>query len=72
VSFHLIVTKRHNINKFIFFVPQTKTLGTFISMLSYNGRVMFGISTDHRLIPDPEVILGAFQSEVDNLINLTK
>jgi len=60
------------ISKFIFFVPPSRTLGHFISMLSYNGRVMFGITSDQRLIPDPEVILEAFKTEVDNLTALTQ
>jgi len=62
----------NTISKFIFFVPPSRTLGNFISMLSYNGRVMFGISSDQRLIPDPEAILEAFKTEVDNLTALTQ
>jgi len=61
----------NNVTKFLFFVPPSRTLGSFISILSYNGRVMFGMSTDHRLIPDPQMILEGFKLEVDNLVNLT-
>jgi len=58
------------ITKFLFFVPPSSTLGHFVSILSYNGKVMFGMSSDSRLIPDPEVILQAFRTEVENLVLL--
>jgi len=52
----------------MFWVPQTGSIGMGISILSYNGRVHFGLITDAKLVPDPENIIRRFSKELDKLI----
>ena len=42
-----------------------------ISILSYNGRVHFGLMTDARLVPDPEQVIGYFAGEFEKLVLMT-
>jgi diacylglycerol O-acyltransferase / wax synthase len=55
----------------MFWVPQTGSIGMGISILSYNGRVHFGLMTDAKLVPDPEHIIGRFAAEFEKLLLLT-
>lgn len=52
----------------MFWVPQTGSIGMGISILSYNGRVHFGLITDAKLVPDPENIIRRFSAELEKLI----
>lgn len=52
----------------MFWVPQTGSIGMGISILSYNGRVHFGLITDAKLVPDPENIIRRFSGELEKLI----
>ena len=54
-----------------FWVPQSGGIGLGISILSYDGRIQFGIITDARRVPDPERIVGRFGEEFDKLMWLT-
>ena len=47
----------------LFWVPQTGDLGMGVSILSYAGKVQFGLITDAALTPDPEAIVSRFTEE---------
>ena len=51
-------------------VPQTGSIGIGISILSYNGRVHFGLITDGKLIPDPDAVTRRLGAEFDKLLYL--
>jgi WS/DGAT/MGAT family acyltransferase len=48
------------LREMMFWVPQTGSIGVGISILSYNGRVHFGLIADAKLIPDPEDFIRRF------------
>ena len=54
----------------MFWVPQTGSIGIGVSILSYNGRVHFGLIADAKLIPDPDAVIRRFGSEFDKLLYL--
>ncbi|MEO6102153.1 MAG: WS/DGAT domain-containing protein, partial [Pseudoxanthomonas sp.] len=54
----------------MFWVPQTGSIGLGISILSYNGRVHFGLIGDAKLVPDPDAIIQRFQPEFEKLLYL--
>jgi diacylglycerol O-acyltransferase / wax synthase len=55
------------IDKVMFWVPQSGHLGLGISILSYDGGVMLGITTDAGLVPDPERIVENFKVEFESV-----
>ena len=54
----------------MFWVPQTGSIGIGVSILSYNGRVHFGLIADAKLIPDPDAVIRRFGPEFDKLLYL--
>ena len=54
----------------MFWVPQTGNIGIGISILSYQGRVHFGLLGDGRLMPDPDAVIGRFRPEFEKLLYL--
>jgi len=54
----------------LFWVPQSGDIGMGVSILSYDGKVQFGLISDHNLVPDPERIVERFASEFDKLLML--
>lgn len=54
----------------MFWVPQTGSIGIGLSILSYNGKVHFGMIVDAKLIPDPRAITKRFADEFDKLVYL--
>lgn len=54
-----------------FWVPQSGGIGMGVSILSYNGKVQFGIITDKGLVPDPEAIIAHFGDEFEHLVLAT-
>ena len=54
----------------IFWVPQSGAIGLGISILSYDGKVFFGVIGDRRLVPDPDQIIGRFRLEFEKLLYL--
>lgn len=52
----------------LFWVPQSGDIGIGVSILSYDGKVQFGIITDRNLVPDPERIVARFAREFDKLL----
>jgi hypothetical protein len=51
-----------------FWVPQSGGIGMGISILSYDGRIQFGLITDAGLVPDPHRIVERFGDEFDKLM----
>jgi len=51
-----------------FWVPQSGGIGMGVSILSYNGKVQFGVITDEGLVPDPEEIIRHFGDEFEKLV----
>jgi diacylglycerol O-acyltransferase len=49
-------------------VPQAGEIGMGVSILSYNGRVQFGLITDRTMVDDPEQIVSRFAVEFDKLL----
>jgi hypothetical protein len=58
------------VNQLLFWVPQAGSIGTGVSMLSYAGKVQFGVIADRRLIPEPAHLTDAFTSEFHRLQQL--
>jgi hypothetical protein len=49
-------------------VPQSGDIGIGVSILSYNGKVQFGLVTDRHFVTDPEKIVSRFQPEFEKLV----
>ncbi|MFN8173638.1 MAG: wax ester/triacylglycerol synthase family O-acyltransferase [Solirubrobacteraceae bacterium] len=47
--------------------PCSGNMSMSVSILSYHGEVTVGLMTDAGLVPDPDTILDAFDSELDSL-----
>jgi diacylglycerol O-acyltransferase / wax synthase len=58
------------VSQVLFWVPQAGTIGTGVSMLSYNGRVQLGVISDRQLIPKPEELVAGLGKEFDRLVLL--
>jgi WS/DGAT/MGAT family acyltransferase len=59
------------IREMMFWVPQTGSIGIGLSILSYNGRVHFGLIADAKLIPDPHAVIQRFGAEFEKLLYLS-
>jgi WS/DGAT/MGAT family acyltransferase len=59
------------LKEMMFWVPQTGSIGIGISILSYNGRVHFGLIADAKLIPDPDAVIRRFGPEFEKLVYLS-
>jgi hypothetical protein len=51
-----------------FWVPQSGTIGVGISVLTYAGRVHFGVIADRNLIDDPAALAERFGPEFEQLL----
>jgi diacylglycerol O-acyltransferase len=58
------------VEKLMFWVPQSGDIGLGLSILTYAGRVQFGLITDTGLCPDPEAITANFAPEFEKLLLL--
>ncbi|RYI01659.1 MAG: DUF1298 domain-containing protein, partial [Acetobacteraceae bacterium] len=58
------------LREIMFWVPQTGSIGLGISILSYRGKVHFGLITDARLVPDPDGVIRHFGEEFEKLLYL--
>src|SRR3546814_6365403 len=58
------------LHEMMFWVPQTGSVGVVVSIMSYNGRVHFGLIADARLIPDPDSVIRRFGGEFEKLLYL--
>ena len=59
------------VRELMFWVPQNGTIGMGLSILSYNGRVHFGLIADAKRVPDPEPIVERFVHEFEKLALIT-
>jgi diacylglycerol O-acyltransferase / wax synthase len=59
------------IDEMMFWVPQSGSIGLGISILSYNGRVHFGLICDALRIPDPAAIIARIRPEFEKLLYAT-
>lgn len=59
------------LEEMMFWVPQTGSIGLGLSILSYNGRVHFGLIADAKLIPDPDAVIRHFGPEFEKLLYLS-
>ncbi len=58
------------IDKMIFWVPQSGSIGMGLSILSYGGEVTVGVITDDKLVPDPQGLVDGFHAEFEQLLAL--
>ncbi len=56
------------VKQVMFWVPQSGDIGMGVSILSYAGKVQFGLITDTALTPDPEAVIGEFEREFDSYL----
>jgi len=59
------------IDEMYFWVPQSGSIGLGVSLLSYAGRLHFGVITDRALVESPREIIEAFAQEFENLVIAT-
>jgi WS/DGAT/MGAT family acyltransferase len=52
----------------LFWVPQAGSIGVGISLLTYDGRVNFGVMSDANVITDPERVAALFAAEFEKLL----
>jgi WS/DGAT/MGAT family acyltransferase len=55
------------IDGLMFWVPTPANLALGVSIVSYANQVVLGLATDEGLIPDPQVVLDAFVSELEDM-----
>jgi len=58
------------LKELMFWVPQNGSVGLGISILSYNGRVFFGLISDRRLLAEPSKVISRFKEEFEKLLYL--
>ena len=56
------------VRELMFWVPQTGSIGLGLSIISYNGRVHFGVVGDSKRVQDPDAIVQRFGSEFEKLL----
>ena len=54
----------------LFWVPASGDVGMGVSILSYAGGVQFGLITDRKLCPEPQLIIDRFAAEFEQLLLL--
>jgi len=54
-----------------FWVPQSAGIGLGLSILSYDGKVGFGVMSDANLLPDPARLAKRFSKEFAQLVWIT-
>ena len=58
----------HEIVQQMFWVPQSGAIGVGVGILSYNGKVQFGLIADANLIPQPRAVVERFATEFEKLL----
>jgi len=56
------------VERVMFWVPQSGDIGMGVSILTYAGKVQFGLITDSTLCPDPQAIIDNFAPEFEKLL----
>jgi hypothetical protein len=51
-----------------FWVPQSGSMGLGISLLSYAGKVHFGVIADRKLVASPSALADRFRPEFEKLL----
>jgi diacylglycerol O-acyltransferase len=59
-----------SISRLLFWVPQSGSVGTGVSMLTYNGQVQFGVIADRNLVPHPAELVDLIVTEFERLVYL--
>lgn len=59
-----------SVRQLLFWVPQSGSIGTGISILSYHGHVQFGVIADRALIPEPTDLIARIQKAFEQLVLL--
>ncbi|GGX52594.1 WS/DGAT/MGAT family O-acyltransferase [Saccharospirillum salsuginis] len=59
------------VDEVMFWVPQSGEIAMGVSILSYNDKVLFGVATDAKLVPDPEDIVNRFAQQFEQLVLAT-
>ena len=55
------------VSSLMFWVPQAGDIGLGLSILSYNGEVRVGICADAAYVPEPDLLVKAFEAEFEAL-----
>ncbi|MET0231871.1 MAG: WS/DGAT domain-containing protein, partial [Rhodanobacteraceae bacterium] len=55
------------VRELMYWVPQTGSIGLGLSILSYNGKVYFGVIGDGKRVRDPDAIVRRFGEEFEKL-----
>lgn len=58
------------VTEVLFWVPQSGSIGTGVSMLTYRGRVQFGVTSDRALIGEPVRLVEQLAVEFERLVFL--
>lgn len=58
------------IDSLMFWVPQTGSIGLGVSILSYAGKVFFGLIADQHCLPQPRIVVERFGAELEKLMLL--
>ena len=56
------------LDSLMFWVPQSGDIGIGVSILSYDGKVQFGLIADRKLCPEPEAVIERFGAEFETLV----
>ena len=56
------------LDSLMFWVPQSGDIGLGASILSYDGKVQFGLITDKGFCPDPAQVIERFRGEFEKLV----
>jgi hypothetical protein len=56
------------VRELMFWVPQTGSISLGLSILSYNGKVYFGVIGDGKRVRDPDAIVQRFGAEFEKLV----
>ncbi len=67
---HPIYMAGSKMKEMMFWVPQNGQIGLGISILSYDGKVFFGLIADRRLVADPSAVISRFRGEFEKLLYL--
>jgi WS/DGAT/MGAT family acyltransferase len=59
------------ITQLLFWVPQSGDIGIGVSILSYNGKVQFGLMVDAAMVPEPREIVAGFAPQFEHLLYMT-
>jgi len=58
------------VSQLLFWVPQSGSIGTGVSMLTYNGQVQFGVIADRKLVSKPTELVELIVTEFERLVFL--